>query len=202
MPTQTRRQREVLDLITRYIDKHGYRPSYQAIALRLGLRSRAGIARIVHDLEAQGLLKRRREDGHFYIDVSADESSVLIEWLQVPDDGLARDGWQNQPLALPAFMIGEYDPESIRAFRVTDDAMAAEGIYAEDIALIELREFARDRQIIGAVVNEKDTVVRRYHRAGADIELSTGTADGEVISVAANHVEIIGIYRGLIRPMI
>ena len=202
MPTQTRRQREVLDLITRYIEKNGHRPSYQAIALRLGLRSRAGIARIVHDLESQGLLTRRREDGHFYIDVSAAESGVLIEWIENHTEDVKSEPWQNQPLSLPAFMIGEYAPESIRAFRVTDDAMAADGIYEDDIALIELREFARDRQIIGAVINETDTVLRRYHRAGADIELSTGAAGGEVISVAANNVEIIGIYRGLIRPMI
>jgi SOS-response transcriptional repressor LexA len=67
---QTRRQREVLDFIVRYIDSHGYRPSYQVIARHLGLASRAGIARIVSDLEAQGFLKRQRTSGHFAITIT------------------------------------------------------------------------------------------------------------------------------------
>src|SRR5687768_8845131 len=90
MHAQTQRQREVFEFITRYIDSHGYRPSYQVIARHTGVRSRSGIARIVRVLETQGLLTRRREDGHFYIDVGHSHSDgngnsgAVIEWLDVP----------------------------------------------------------------------------------------------------------------------
>ena len=60
MPTRTRRQREVLDFIIRYIDGHGYEPSYQLIARELGVSSKAGIAKHIKALEEQGLLRRRR----------------------------------------------------------------------------------------------------------------------------------------------
>ena len=208
MHAQTRRQGEVLDFIVRYIESHGYRPSYQVIARHMGVRSRAGIARIVQDLETQGLLTRRRENGHFYIDLGkrtgpADTAvGTQIEWLDVPGDGEDHKAWQDIPFALPAFMLGSYEPESLRAFRVTDDAMADENIFEDDIALIEAREFARDGQRVVAVLNKTNTVLRKYYRAGADIELRPADEDGEIIRIAANRIEIKGIYRGLLRPMI
>ena len=207
MHAQTRRQGEVLDFIVRYIESHGYRPSYQVIARHLGVRPRAGIARIVSDLETQGLLTRRRENGHFYIDLGrrngAGDTAIgaQIDWLEVPDDTENEDDRHDTPFSLPSFILGTYEPESIRAFRVTDDAMAGENILEGDIALIEAREFARDGQRIVAVLNKKETVLRKYNRAGADIELRPADDNREIIRIPANRVEIKGIYRGLLRPV-
>src|SRR5580765_8313447 len=184
MHAQTRRQGEVLDFIVRYIESHGYRPSYQVIARHMGVSSRSGIARIVSDLETQGLLTRRRENGHFYVEVgkrSAPTNSLLgtvIEWLEVPVDVEFREPWQDSPFALPAFMLGTYEPASVRAFRVNDDAMAEDNIFEEDIVLIEVREFARDSQRVVAVLNNEHAVLRKYYRAGADIELCAADEKG------------------------
>ena len=202
MHTQTRRQREVLDFIIRYTESHGYRPSYQLIARQLGLNSRSGIARIVHDLETQGLLTRRHEDGHFHIDIGVGGAIVDIQWLDVPDDGRAKEDCEMRPLSVPEFMLGGYEASSVRAFRVTDEAMAADHICRDDIALIELREFARDGQSVVAVLNKKQTVLRKYYRAGAEIELCTADENGEVIRIAADQIELLGIFRGLLRPMV
>ena len=207
MHAQTRRQGEVLDFIVRYIESHGYRPSYQVIARHMGLRSRAGIARIVSDLETQGLLTRRRENGHFYIDLGGRKGAAdtvngsHIEWLDVPENTENEADRHDFPFSLPGFMLGSYEPESIRAFRVTDDAMAGEHIFEDDIALIETREFARDGQRVVAVLNKKETVLRKYYRAGADIELRPANDNDEIIRIAANRVEIKGIFRGLLRPI-
>ena len=200
MHAQTARQREVLDFIIRYIESHGYRPSYQLIANRLGLNSRAGIGRIVRDLEVQGLLTRRREDGHFYIDLGKADQTVAIFWLDVPGENSSEKEHRNASISLPEFMLGGYAAAAVRVFRVFDDSLANEHICADDIALVELREFARDGQIIVAVVDNHRTVFGKYYRAGADIEIRS---DAEVsIKVAANSVKIMGICRGIIRPMI
>src|SRR5215218_6300647 len=88
VPTRTRRQREVLDFIIKYIDGHGYEPSYQLIARELGVSSKAGIAKHIKALEEQGLLLRRRENGSFKLDVGRSEtmapSSFEINWLDAP----------------------------------------------------------------------------------------------------------------------
>src|SRR5258708_12456212 len=99
-------------------------------------------------------------------------------------------------------MRGWYESGSIRAFRVPDDAMAGEHIFEDDIALIEIREFARDGQWVVAVLNKTHAVLRKYYRAGADIELRTADENGEIISLAANRVDLKGVYRGLLRPAV
>ncbi len=205
MLAPTRRQREILDFITQYIESHGARPSYQLIARHMGVRSKAGIARIVADLEAQGFLERRRVNGHFTIALAHDDitpaSGEVIHWLETPDEDID-DGAGRKPFALPEFMLGGHDAREIRAFRVTDDALAEEGISTFDIALVELRSFARDGDIVAAVLKKERTVLRKYYRAGAQIELCSSDDGGEIIRLAADRVEIMGVFRGLLRPVI
>lgn len=204
MLAPTRRQREILDFITHYIDSHGARPSYQLIARHMGVRSKAGIARIVGDLESQGFLERRRVNGHFAIALAHDEvtaaSGEIIHWLETPGIGEDAEAEQ-QPFALPAFMFGGHEAREIRAFRVTDESLEPSGIYPGDIALIELRTFARDGDIVAAILKKERAVLRKYYRAGAQIELCCSEDTGEIIRLAADKVEIMGIFRGLVRPI-
>ncbi len=170
----------------------------------MGVRSRAGIARIVHDLEAQGLIRRRRENGHFYLDVGTNGtgengSGTMIGWLDVPDREDV-DGAE-VPFVVPPFMLDGIDASVVRAFRVRDGAFEAEHICEDDVILVELREFARDGQRVVAVLNGTRAVFRKYYRAGADIELRTSDEDAEAIRLPADRIEIRGTYRGLLRAL-
>jgi repressor LexA len=201
MHAQTRRQREVLDFITRYIESHGYRPSYQVIARHMGVSSRAGIGRIVRDLEHQGFLERRRVDGHFAIALTRDNGrhaeGLSIEWLHLPTS----DGVAESPFCVPEFMLGGIDPAAVRALRVRDDAMAECAICRGDIALIELRTFARDGDVVAAIVKKRELMLRKYFRRGAEVELCEADIDGESMWLAADKVEVLGVYKGLLRPL-
>ena len=210
MHAQTRRQREVLDFILRHIDSHGHRPSYAVIARHFGLASRAGINRIVQDLEGQGLLTRRRENGHFYLDVgtqngggSLPAGGITVDWLEVPQDGTRIESYQERPLVLPEFLLGQHLPSRVRAFRVTDDALASEGIFEDDISIIELRKFVRDGQVVAAIVEGRVAVLRKYYRSGAYIELRpAGEHEPEdVIRLHADHIDIQGLHRTSLRPI-
>ena len=204
MHAQTRRQREVLDFITRYVESHGYRPSYQSIARHLGVKSKGGIARLVGALEEQGLLERRHEDGHFSLEFPGRGltvgSGLLIEWLDIPTDDQYREAWQQRPFTVPEFMLGLQTADRIRAFQVPDNAMAGDNVCEDDIALIELRQFVRDGDCVVAILNDKEAVLRKYYRAGAYIELRESD-DMKLISLAADRVEIKGVFRGLLRPV-
>jgi len=208
MQARTRRQREVLEFITGFIDSHGYRPSYSMIARNFGLNSRGGIGRIVSELESQGLLTRDRVDGHFSIEVRTSRSDnvssggVLIEWLDAPCEH-NRETWEMQPVILPEFILGYQTAERIRAFRVVDDALENSGIKEDDIALIELRKFVRDGTIVTAIVDGTATYLRKYYRVGSDIELrSSSDIDHEDnIRRPADHIEVLGVYRTHIRPI-
>lgn len=205
MPTRTKRQKQVLEFITRYIETHGYEPSYQQIAWHLGVRSKAGIAKHIAALESQGLLSRRREDGSFGLEVrgenSAAESVCKINWLELPDVISARENFENAPLFVPIFMLGGYEAEKICAFRVPDDAMLDKNIVEGDVALIERRNFVRDGDLILAIVEKKRAVLNNYYRAGAKIELRPANERFETIVLPADKIKIEGVFRGLLRPL-
>jgi repressor LexA len=193
MSAPTRRQKEVLEFMTRYIDSHGYRPSYQLIARHMGLRSRAGIGRIVRDLEHRGLLQRRRESGHFYIDVhrtangGASKDTVEISWL-FPT--------HQDPMQLPKLLLSGFDPAIIRLCRV--NAYPSEHILEDDIAMIEVRDFARDGQLTIVQHHRSEPMLRRIFRRGPSMELHADD-ETEPTVVTADRVKILGVYRGLLR---
>src|SRR5271163_96725 len=54
----TRRQRQVYDFISDFVQKNGYSPSFEEIGEGLGLSSLATVHKHVSNLEEKGLLKR------------------------------------------------------------------------------------------------------------------------------------------------
>ena len=204
MQPQTRRQKEVLEIITRYIKNHGHKPSYQQIARDLGVSSKAGIAKHIQALEAQGLLMRHTEDGKFNLKLPSDDplsqSIFEIEWLDVPKDENLAEEWENEPLFVPQFMIGYQDEARIRAFRVPDDTMLDAHICEGDVVLIEKRAYARDGDIVVAVIPNKPAVLHQYFRDGAKIELRPANPGYESIILSADKVEVCGTLHSVLRP--
>jgi repressor LexA len=160
MQPRTRRQKEVLDYILRYVENHGYVPSYQQIAWHLGVASKAGVAKHIEALESQGLISRRRENGCFSLDLrpvsTIAESVCEIEWLDVEKNEALAEDWEKERLFVPKFLLGYQTPERLRAYRVLNDAMLDEHICSGDVALIEKRSFARDER-----TGDRGNVLRR-----------------------------------------
>ena len=54
----TIKQRELLDYLSEYKDKHNHSPSYDEIRIAMRLKSKSGIHRIVSALEERGFIKK------------------------------------------------------------------------------------------------------------------------------------------------
>ncbi|MBA2620145.1 MAG: repressor LexA [Acidobacteria bacterium] len=204
MQPRTRRQKEVLEFITHFVEKHGYEPSYQQIAWHLGVSSKAGIARHIKCLESQGLITRRRENGSFNLELRSSnevsEAVCRIEWLDVPIENAFVEDWECETLYVPKFLLGFQTPERLRAFRVPNDSMIEENIREGDVALVEKRSFARDGDIVVALTENKRAVLKQFYREGAKIELRPANSSFVSIMLAADKVSVEGVFRGLLRP--
>ena len=206
MQPRTRRQKEVFDYIKQYIERYGCKPSYQMIARHLGVSSKAGIARHIESLERQGLISRRSENGSFALNLRQTDAIVEticeIEWLDVPRIEPFPEEWEKEPLFVPKFLLGSQEPERLRAFLVPNDAMREKHICEGDVALVEKRSYARDGDIVVALLGNKRAVLKQFFRAGANIELRPSNESYETIRLPAHKIEILGIHRGLFRPLI
>lgn len=206
MQPRTRRQKEVLDYITKYIENHGWEPSYQQIARHFGVSSKAGIAKHIEALEKQGLVTRSRVNGSFKLEINLTKSVVdltcEIHWLEIPNSKEVKEEWELKPIFVSAFLIEGHAVEKLKAFRVRDDAMLDEHICEGDIALIEHRPYPRDGDIVVVLLADKSAVIHKYFRAGSNIELRPANSNFSTITVIADKIEVIGVLRGILRPMV
>jgi len=205
MQPRTKRQKEILEYISNFIETRGYKPSYQQIAKHFRLASKAAVAKHITALEKQGLISRRRENGSFSLELFPKEavSDLVceIEWLELPETLRFLDDFSDETLLIPTFLLGYNKPEKLCAFRVQNDSMLDEHICEGDIALIEKRAFARDGDIVVSIINADRVILKRIFRDGANVEFRPSNDKYETIKIPADNIEIKGIFRGLIRPL-
>jgi len=205
MLPRTQRQKDILDYITRFLERHGYVPSYAQIARQFGVKSRATIAKHIAALERRGLITREHEDG-FALNVKVEDTNAdsLVEVkllgriaagtpLEVVD--------YEERIPVPRFLLGRVKPDRVYALRVKGDSMIDEHICDGDIALIENRTDARDGEIVVALlIEENQETLKRLYRRGINIELQPANSQLQPLTVPASQVRVQGIFRGLLRP--
>ena len=205
MQPRTQRQREILEYITRFIERHGYEPSYAQIARHFGVSSKATIAKHIAALERRGLLSRRGTDGAFNLAVKIEEAPAdaicEVPLLGRIAAGAPLDAVEDgEPISIPRFLLGRVRPERVYALKVSGDSMIDEHICDGDIALIENRTEARDGEIVVALVDGARATLKRLFRFGHEIELRPANSQLAPLRLSATRVRVQGIFRGLLRP--
>lgn len=198
MTARSKRQREVLNFVNEFIEIKGYSPSYQEIADGLGLSSKGSVARHIETLEAQGLLQRVRDEGGFVLKTGIGDGGcrhISIPWYSRSDEDFVKPS----PV-ITSDNLGPFSPERLVAYEIEDDAMSEDGIQEGDIVFLELRSLATDSETV--LVNLDGMIlVRKYLRSGASVTLSCSNDRFEDISTQFSKVTVIGVVRGLLRPL-
>src|SRR6478672_6660209 len=205
MLPRTQRQKEILDYITRFLERHGYVPSYAQIARQFGVKSRATSAKHIAALERRGLLVREHEDGSFALNVKVEDKSsdslCEVKLLGRVAAGAPLEVVDyEERIPVPRFLLGRVRPDRVYALRVKGDSMIDEHICDGDIALIENRTEARDGEIVVALIDQARATLKRLFRFGEEVELRPANSQLDPLRVHASRVEIQGIFRGLMRP--
>jgi repressor LexA len=206
MQPRTRRQKEIYDYITGFIDRQGYQPSYTQIAKFFRIKSKAGVFKHIAALEAQGFLKRHtKENGSFTLEILANknlsESVCAVAYFDtLTEEILEEAGSFGEMIYVPKFLIGDFPPENLFAFQVRDDSMIEVQIRENDIALFERRYFARSGEFVLCLVEKRRTVFGKYYDYGEEIEIQPMNERYEVEKFPVQDVIMGGVLRALLRP--
>jgi repressor LexA len=201
----TRRQRQVYDFISDFVQKHGHSPSYEEIREGMALRSLATIHKHVTNLERKGLLTR---------DYNRSRSIDLI-----PPKGRLKQAMSvNTGLVLP--LLGRIaagqpieavqTPETISladfvrskevfVLEVRGDSMQDEAILNGDYVLVEKAKTAHNGDIVVALIESADATLKRFYKEGDNIRLQPSNVNMKPIIVPAATVEIQGRVIGVLR---
>ncbi|MGH9661951.1 MAG: transcriptional repressor LexA [Bryobacteraceae bacterium] len=173
----TRRQKQVLDFVARFIDQNGYSPSYEEIARGLGLASLATVHKHISTLESKQYLKRgfnqsRSLDlGPKYLQEQRRQRQEAASSMEVPLLGRIAAGApveaieQRETLRFADF-AGNPD---VFALQVRGESMIEDHICDGDLILLERTSQVRDGDVVVALVDGVETTLKRFYREPEDM---------------------------------
>lgn len=201
----TRRQRQLYDFISEFVQKNGYSPSFDEIRTGMELNSLATVHKHVTNLEKKGLLTR---------DYNRSRSIDLL-----PPKGRLKQAMSvNTTMVLP--LLGRIaagqpieaveNPETISladfvrskevfVLEVRGDSMQDEHILSGDYVLVEKAKTAHNGDIVVALVDGSDATLKRFYREGENIRLQPSNVNMQPIIVPAATVDIQGRVIGVLR---
>ncbi len=197
----TRRQKEVLDFIGSFVDRHGYSPSFEEIARGLSLKSLATVHKHITNLQTKGALQRGHNRSRS-IDVlpmpRAQRPAASRERLPLMGRivaGLPVEAVQTESISL-SDIVGNRE---VFALEVRGDSMRDEHIVDGDYVLVERTRAARDGEIVVALVRGAETTLKRFYVEGETVRLQPANSEMEPILVPAGQVEVQGRVLGMLR---
>ena len=205
-PTQalTRRQREVLDFVSRFVADKGYSPSLEEIAAAFDLSSVATVHKHVKHLVDKGYLRKawNRSRSVEPVPSAGAQDSVELPILGAvaagqPIEAIEPEAGTAETLAVPAAMTSRGRDHYV--LRVRGDSMIDDQICDGDFVVIESRREARNGETVVALVEGQEATLKRFYRSGARIKLVPANQAMTPMEFHASQVEIRGIVRGLIR---
>ncbi len=196
----TRRQKEVLDFISNFVQRNGYSPSFEEIARGLSLKSLATVHKHITNLQKKGLAAARSQPQPLDRRTCrhAARRGVRIGfrcWGGSPPANRSRHRRPAKRIAL-ADIIGNRE---VFALQVRGDSMRDEHIVDGDYVLVEHTSTARQGEIIVALVRGSETTLKRYYIEGTMVRLQPSNIEMEPIYVPLSQIAIQGRVLGVLR---
>jgi repressor LexA len=201
----TRRQRQVYDFISEFVQKNGYSPSFEEIGEGLELSSLAPVHKHISNLEKKGLLTRdynrsRSIDllppkGRLKQAMSVNTTMVLPLMGRIAAGQPIEAVPSNETISLADFVRSK----EVFVLEVRGDSMQDEAILNGDYVMVEKSRTAHNGDIVVALVEGTDATLKRFYREGENIRLQPSNVTMKPIIVPAASVEVQGKVIGVLR---
>ena len=195
----TPRQKQILDFVTRSIDRRGFAPSIQEICDHFDLASTATVHKHLKNLAARGLLNRESHRSRALEVPSASAGEpVEIPLLGRVAAGVPIEAISNpDTISIPADWLGRGERF---ALRVRGDSKIDAHIEDGDGVVVERKETARDGDTVIALVDEAEATLKIFRsQADGRIRLEPRNESLKPMVFDADRVRIQGTVVGVLR---
>ena len=196
-----KRQRQIMDYISQYIQKNGYSPTLHDIAEAIGVHSLATVHEHLGALIKKGVIKKF--DGAVRgIEILDRKIVRMSEGLELPILGFIAAGRPIEPYTDPhaTYMVApNLTTGKRRAYvlRVKGDSMMDEGILDGDYVVVEEVQDAIDGDIVVALLDNGLATLKRFFREATRVRLEP--ANSIMSPIYATKVRVQGKVVGVIR---
>jgi repressor LexA len=195
----TKRQREIIDFIDRYLAEKKHSPSYRDIQRHFNFSSIGSVYNHVQALKKRGILPT---------DTQRPRSIVLKEEdktgrIEVPLMGMLRGGMpietSPQVTLIPLAVHMVPDAQNCYLLRVVGNELNEEWIQAGDLLLVKSGSDFPERAKVLAQVGPQTTFVKRVITTPPYLRLESENPEVHPLILRKEHVKIIGVVLSLIR---
>ncbi len=202
--TLYKRQRQIVDYIAQYTQKHGYSPTLKEIADCLGVSSLATVHEHINALVKKRVVKKY-EGAVRGIELIDRKIGSALEGIELPIMGFIAAGKPIEPMTDPDATL-TVSPSMVsgkkRSFvlQVKGDSMIEDGILDGDFVVIAEQDEARDGDIVVALLENGLATLKRFYREATRVRLEP--ANATMRPIYATNVKVQGRVVGVIRKFV
>jgi repressor LexA len=201
----TKRQRQVYDFISDFVQKNGFAPSFEEIGRGLKLSSLATVHKHISNLEKKQLLTRNYNRSRS-IDLLPPKGRLkqamsINTTMVLPLLGRIAAGQPIEAVENPeTISLADFvRSKEVFVLEVRGESMQDEHILDGDYVLVEKIKSAHNGDIVVALVDGADATLKRFYKEGEKIRLQPSNAKMRPIMVHASKVDIQGRVIGVLR---
>jgi len=196
----TKRQKEILDFISDFIDRNGYSPSMEEIAEKFHFASLNAVFKHLQALQRRGHLQRDPNRARS-IQLSASRSQGV---QRLPLYGYVAAGQPLEAVTAPESLEipDSFLPRrkgSYYVLRVRGESMIEEHIQDGDYIVVEARETANPGEMVIALIDNENATLKKFYPQGAKIKRQPANEALAPMVFEAPRVKIQGVVVGVLR---
>ena len=201
MEVLTKRQKDVLNVIKKYIATNGYPPTVREIAEIMKLSSPATIQVHLDMIEKKGYIKKHGNMNRT-IELLVNNEYENTQAIDIPLLGKVTAGSPIEAIenpdeyfTVPSSLVN--GKKEIFALNVSGDSMINAGIFDNDIVIIEKSNTAHNGDIVVAMNDDNEVTIKRFYKEKNHFRLQPENDYMEPIIL--DNVTILGKLIGLYR---
>jgi len=195
----TKRQKEILDFISGFIERNGYSPSMEEIAEEFKFASLNAVFKHLEALESRGHLHRDSNRARSIQLASASSAGIQ----NLPLFGYIAAGRPIEAVSVPETMqIPDYllpRKSSYYVLQVQGESMIDEHIQNGDYVVVESRESANPGDMVVALIDGESVTLKKFYPEGGNIRLQPANAALAPLIIDESRVRIQGVVVSVMR---
>jgi repressor LexA len=193
----TKRQKEVLDFIGKYLSKNGYAPTFSEIAKEFGFNSKGTVYKHIKALCEKGLIQHEWNRTRA-IEILDENSSFPT----VPVLGSVAAGKPIEAVVLPESI--SIPPTFMKRgkhfiLKVNGNSMIDEHIADGDFIILRERDNAQNGETVVALIDGTEATVKKYYNKSGKVELHPANNEVETLILDPERIQIQGVVVGVMR---
>ena len=205
MEKLTNQQEKMLDIIKKYVVKHGYAPTVRELCQEMNLSSTATVQVHLNNLEKKGYIKKE-ESKNRTIEILVDNEYEIKNELiiEVPLLGKITAGNPIEAIenpdeyfSLPSYLIPKN--KDVFTLLVNGESMINAGILDGDIVIVERKNTANNGEIVVAMTDENEVTLKTFYKEKDHIRLQP--ENDTMAPFIMDNVTILGKAIGLYRKI-